>query len=324
MLSRKILDDPSSPPGGTPSSPPGGTVGLPASPKLLALRWFHAGQAPGRGKVRLLTEKEVELEPPTSSVVRRILADNGEDLLRFVPWAFSRERDGYVALEDLEGVLRPAFEENEILIRLEESPGYSARALAAQDRGFFGIGIVRGKTESNHGMLWRSASQLGAAFTFTVGQRYNRNDKICDTYDSTKVIPYYACDEWADFVKMRPFGTPLVGVEMGGSSLPSFDHPECCIYVLGAEDHGLPNVVRNACHHVISIPAARAESFNVAVSGSIIMYDRLAKQQGFNHCMGTGPPSNGRRVSSGGSCDCSDGIFAWLRRRFSQRSCAVE
>lgn len=30
-------------------------------------------------------------------------------------------------------------------------------------RGFFEIGIYRGKTPSNVGTLWRSASQMGAA-----------------------------------------------------------------------------------------------------------------------------------------------------------------
>ena len=40
---------------------------------------------------------------------------------------------------------------------------------AADEAGYFGIGIVRGKTAGNAGVLWRSAAQLGAAFTFTRG-----------------------------------------------------------------------------------------------------------------------------------------------------------
>ena len=42
----------------------------------------------------------------------------------------------------------------------------------AAEKGFFGIGIVAGKTAGNIGTLWRSAYQLGASFTFTIGARH--------------------------------------------------------------------------------------------------------------------------------------------------------
>ena len=42
----------------------------------------------------------------------------------------------------------------------------------AAEKGFFGIGIVAGKTAGNTGTLWRSAYQLGASFTFTIGARH--------------------------------------------------------------------------------------------------------------------------------------------------------
>ena len=34
-----------------------------------------------------------------------------------------------------------------------------------------------------------------------------------------------------------------------------------------------------AAHHHVALPAVRYESFNVAMAGSIVLYDRLAKQQ---------------------------------------------
>ena len=48
-----------------------------------------------------------------------------------------------------------------------------------QQSGYFGVGIVNGKSEANQGTLWRSAYQLGASFIFTVGARFDhRTDTV--------------------------------------------------------------------------------------------------------------------------------------------------
>ncbi len=41
-------------------------------------------------------------------------------------------------------------------------------------KGYFGIGVWHAKHEVNTGSLWRSAHAFGAAFCFTVGQRFDR------------------------------------------------------------------------------------------------------------------------------------------------------
>ena len=139
---------------------------------------------------------------------------------------------------------------------------------------------MRGKTESNHGILWRSAYQLGASFIFTIGARYDKHteDRV-DTYGCVRAVPCFQYDDWADFVRSAPFGAPLVGIETGGVSLERFEHPACAIYLLGAEDSGLPSAAIAAMHHTVSIPAARGESYNVSVAGSLVMYDRFVKSQ---------------------------------------------
>jgi len=38
-----------------------------------------------------------------------------------------------------------------------------------EDKGYFGIGIVNCKRDTNLGTLWRSAFVLGASFIFTIG-----------------------------------------------------------------------------------------------------------------------------------------------------------
>ena len=76
----------------------------------------------------------------------------------------------------------------------------------------------------------------------------------------------------AAFCAAAPYNTPWVAVEMGGVPLASFEHPERAIYLLGAEDHGLPPAIVRQCSHVVSLEAARTPSYNVAVAGSLVMY----------------------------------------------------
>ena len=142
-------------------------------------------------------------------------------------------------------------------------------------RGFFEIGIYHPKTTNNIGTLWRSAYQLGATGIFTICNRYKY--QTSDVLKTPRHIPYrhYECFEL--FYKALPYDCQLVGIEMGGKPLSNFSHPKRAIYLLGAEDHGLPEQVIGLCHKIISIEAIRTDSFNVAVAGSIVMYDRLRK-----------------------------------------------
>jgi len=141
--------------------------------------------------------------------------------------------------------------------------------------GYFGIGVYQVKRSENVGMLWRSAYQLGAAFLFTVGTRYKPQSD--DVFKSWLRIPLFRYDTFDQMVDAAAYSCLLVGVEMGGEPLPDFVHPERAIYVLGAEDGGLPKEITARCHRVVSIPAVRAASYNVAVAGTLVMYDRMVK-----------------------------------------------
>jgi tRNA G18 (ribose-2'-O)-methylase SpoU len=67
-----------------------------------------------------------------------------------------------------------------------------------------------------------------------------------------------------------------------GVPLQDFAHPLKATYVLGSEDNGLPESVIAACDHHVAVPSVRASSFNVAVAGSLVMYDRMLKQHSRN------------------------------------------
>lgn len=142
-------------------------------------------------------------------------------------------------------------------------------------RGFFEIGIYRSKTPANVGTLWRSAYQMGAAGIFTVGQRYPH--QASDTVKAYKHVP---SREYADIDALLaglPYSCPIVAIEMGGKPLANFVHPERAVYLLGAEDHGIPASVLARCHYTICLPSVRTESYNVAVAGSLVMFDRQSK-----------------------------------------------
>jgi len=137
---------------------------------------------------------------------------------------------------------------------------------------FFGIGIQNGKTPENLGVLWRSAQNLGASFIFTIGNRYAK--QACDTHDAVKSIPYYHYNTFDDFYKNLPKGARLVGVELikDAVDLETFHHPRRCVYLLGAEDHGLSKKAIDQSHFLVKFNSTL--SLNVAVAGSIILYDR--------------------------------------------------
>ncbi len=141
--------------------------------------------------------------------------------------------------------------------------------------GYFGIGIQHGKTPENLGVLWRSAQNLGASFVFTVGKRYAK--QACDTHNVVKAIPYFHYDTFEDFYNHLPKGAMIIGVELDNRAidLQEFIHPRNCVYLLGAEDHGLTNEAIERSHHLIKFNTPK--SLNVAVAGSIIMYDRFSK-----------------------------------------------
>jgi len=146
-------------------------------------------------------------------------------------------------------------------------------------RGFFAIGIYGCKTETNVGTLWRSATLYGAAFVFTVGRRYQRQST--DTPKTPMHTPLFHFSTVDDLVEHLPWSTPLIGVELDQRSKPLSQHSnnwERCAYLLGAEDRGLPADVLDKCHSILQIETPKPQSLNVAVAGSIVLYDRHVKR----------------------------------------------
>lgn len=146
-------------------------------------------------------------------------------------------------------------------------------------RGFFGVGVWQPKTADNVGTLWRGAYQLGADFLFTVGRRYRKQPG--DTVKAWRHVPLFNYESFDTMLDALPLECLLVGVEMGGAPLHQYQHPERCIYLLGAEDHGLPPKLLDRCHQIVSIHSIRTESYNVAQAGTLVMYERARQRKSF-------------------------------------------
>lgn len=146
------------------------------------------------------------------------------------------------------------------------------------ERGFFAIGVWHPKTAANIGTLWRHATIYGAAFVFTVGRRYQ--PQASDTTTTPRHTPLFHFDDIADLRAHLPWSAPLVGVELDprAVSLTGYVHPERAVYLLGAEDHGLPPAVTDECHALVQIPTPAPWSMNVSVAGTLVLHDRNIKR----------------------------------------------
>ena len=145
----------------------------------------------------------------------------------------------------------------------------------SKDANYFGIGVMQFKRGYNIGTLWRSAHILGASYIFTIGRSYSK--QASDVLKTWREIPLFHYEDFEDFYKHLPYNCKLVGVELDerAQMLSEYEHTPRAVYLLGAEDNGLPPSVLDKCHDIIQLPGSN--SLNVAVAGSIVMHDRVSK-----------------------------------------------
>jgi tRNA G18 (ribose-2'-O)-methylase SpoU len=140
--------------------------------------------------------------------------------------------------------------------------------------GYFGVAVWQPRHEANIGTLWRSAKTYQAAFLATVGSRYS--SQASDTCKTPQSVPLHHYSNINDLVDHLPHGCPLVGVELDDQAVPlhQFEHPLRAVYLLGAEDHGLPATVLARCHHIVQVLTPEPWSLNVSVAGSLVLDHR--------------------------------------------------
>ncbi|HEY5866310.1 MAG TPA: RNA methyltransferase [Candidatus Tectomicrobia bacterium] len=147
--------------------------------------------------------------------------------------------------------------------------------------GYYGIGIIGCKSKLNIGTLWRSAYAFGASYIYTIAPRFERaihRRQRSDTVDARRHLPYFVYETPELFFATRPYHVPIIAVELSPEAAPleTYIHPKQAVYLLGAEDKGIPEYVLERCNSIIQIHSSYC--LNVATAGSIVMYDRQQKQ----------------------------------------------
>ena len=282
-------------------------MGVPLSPSLdegaVLVRYMYDGGVLSQGRLCRLTPASTDVA--TSAEVLDTLRADGVDLARFYACVYetASSTGGWLPIDeggdamqldlpdvaaetpsrriDVKLCARQSGRTPAVLegggTALTAPPGDEEIAGDIPISGYCAIGVVNSKNQANVGTLWRSAYQLGAQFIFTVGTRYRHQPT--DTVRAVQRMPLFELDSWSDFVEFAPRGAQWVAVEFGGTPLDEFEHPLDAVYLLGSEDAGLPKSVLRACHHTVSLRSERYASYNVAVAGSLVLYDRAVKEE---------------------------------------------
>lgn len=139
-------------------------------------------------------------------------------------------------------------------------------------RGYFGIALYKPKNAHNYGSLIRTANILGAKFICIIGRRFKH--QASDTLKTERHIPVFEYETFEEFNKNRPYSCKLIGVELANNArlIDNYSHPQQAIYLFGSEDNGIPDNVLEKCNDVIKLRGKF--SMNLAVAGSIVIYDR--------------------------------------------------
>jgi len=132
--------------------------------------------------------------------------------------------------------------------------------------------------EHNVGSLVRTAHAAGAEEVILVGDR-EWNVEAARTSDLyTQIIHLGSADELLEHLEARRYG--LVVVELAPTSVSLFDaeYPSRPCFLVGAELGGVPEELIRAAELVVEIPQwGLVPSLNLAMAGSIVIYDHLAK-----------------------------------------------
>ena len=134
--------------------------------------------------------------------------------------------------------------------------------------------------EHNVGSLVRTAHAVAAEEVLLIGER-DWNVEAARTAELyTTVIQLPDADGFRSHLEKR--NLKLVAVELDDRAVNLFDaeYPERPCFLLGAELGGVPPELLDDAELVVQIPQwGLVPSLNLAVAGSVVLYDFLAKQR---------------------------------------------
>ena len=145
------------------------------------------------------------------------------------------------------------------------------------------MAVMGSKFSVNVGTLMRSAYIYGIDEIVTIGARYKR--MATDTCNTVKHVPIIEKKgingDWLRYAEEKNLTIVAIecpqGDEIETIPLYEYEHPERAMYLLGAEDRGLSDHILRCCDAAVKIPSTRPYSLNVAVAGTLALYDRYVK-----------------------------------------------
>jgi len=133
--------------------------------------------------------------------------------------------------------------------------------------------------EHNVGSLVRTAHAVGASEVVLVGSRV-WNVEAARTAELYTEVVHLPGDAQAFLDRVAARRSNLVAVELDPRAVSLFDatYPERPCFLLGAELGGVPPELLDAANLIVQIPQwGLVPSLNLAVAGSIVVYDYLSK-----------------------------------------------
>ncbi|HKT25023.1 MAG TPA: 23S rRNA (guanosine(2251)-2'-O)-methyltransferase RlmB [Terriglobales bacterium] len=97
--------------------------------------------------------------------------------------------------------------------------------------------------------------------------------------------------------ELRERNVWIVGLdERGKKAYDELDYNMDCAIVLGAEGHGLHDLIRKKCDYLVSIPmAGEVASLNVSVAGAVVMFEVARQRRAQAHASPEAKPARARR-----------------------------
>jgi TrmH family RNA methyltransferase len=155
-----------------------------------------------------------------------------------------------------------------------------ARRLAEYRRGLrpFAVAAWQITKEHNVGSLVRSVHAAAATELVLVGEREWNVEAAKTSELYTEVVHIEDQEAFLRHVKRRRWS--LVAVELHPDAVNLFDasYPDRPCFLVGAELDGIPETLIEAATTVVQIPQwGLVPSLNLAIAGTIVVYDYLGK-----------------------------------------------
>ncbi len=156
---------------------------------------------------------------------------------------------------------------------------FGSLAKLGEQRGGSGLWVAldRIRDPGNLGTIIRTTDAAGAEGVILIGES-------CDSFSSETVratmgsifhVPVIRTREsdFIDYAKTMP--AQFVGTHLNGpADYRKADYQPPCVLVMGNEQKGLSDALAEACDQLVRIPmAGRAESLNLAVATSLMIYE---------------------------------------------------